>query len=78
MLGRGFQSLAVNGEVDDDFVRVVDGVRNGVETDRIYLFIPCQSASSTGMSLIVNSSVLMILFISIFVLPENWTCIHPW
>jgi len=42
MLGRGLQFFAVNGEVDDDFIRVVDSVRDGVETDAACFFIPCK------------------------------------
>lgn len=40
MLGRGFEFFAVNDEVDDGFIRVVDGVCDGIETDRVRFFIP--------------------------------------
>jgi len=40
MLMRGFQFFAVNGEVDDGFIRVMDGVRDGVERDFVGLFVP--------------------------------------
>jgi len=42
MLGHGLERLAVNGEVDNGFIGVVDGVRDGVERDFVGLFIPCQ------------------------------------
>ena len=40
MLRRGLNFFAVNCEVDDDFVRVVDGVCDGVKADGVCFFIP--------------------------------------
>lgn len=42
MLGGSLKFLAVNCEADDGLVRVVDGVCDGVETDRVGFFVPCK------------------------------------
>ena len=40
MFRRGLQFLPVNRQVDDDLIRVVDGVYDGVEADRVRFLIP--------------------------------------
>ena len=40
MLRRGIKLIRVNCEVDDDLIRVVDGVCDGIETDRVRFLIP--------------------------------------